>query len=215
MDRFEINTMQATPAMWRMILETGFSGNDQMRFYSAGEPLPRDLIAPLLERCGELWNAYGPTETTVYSSMAHITSAEDRILVGRPCINTQLYIVDENDQLCPPETEGELLIGGDGVTFGYLNRPEKTASTFVDWNGKRVYRTGDLAKFTKDGQVEHLGRMDNQIKFNGHRIELGEIDAAMAMQPGVRRAATVLREDRPGDKQLVGYLLATTIPHRT
>ena len=208
MQRFQVNAMQATPAMWRMILEADFTGDSQMKFFSAGEPLPRDLIKPLVSRCAELWNVYGPTETTVYSTQAKITTDEGRILVGRPYINTQLYVVDENDELCPPETEGELLIGGDGVTLGYLNRPEKNAQAFVQWKGKRVYRTGDLVKMTEDGQVEHLGRMDNQIKFNAHRIELGEIDAAMAMCPGVRRAATVLREDRPGDKQLVGYLIA-------
>ena len=99
------------------------------------------------------------------------------------------------------------MIGGDGVTLGYLKRDDLNAEKFVDFNGDRVYRTGDLALLTDDGQVFHMGRMDNQIKFNGHRIELGEIDAAMAMQPGVRQAATVLREDRPGDKRLVGYLL--------
>ena len=207
MQRYEVNFMQATPAMWRMILETDFAGQPDMKFVSAGEPLPRDLIKPLLDRCGELWNLYGPTETTVYSTGAKITSDEGRVLIGTPIANTQLYIVDSSDELCPPETAGELLIGGDGVTLGYLKRDDLNAEKFIDFNGKRVYRTGDLAMLTDDGQIFHMGRMDNQIKFNGHRIELGEIDAAMAMQPGVRQAATVLREDRPGDKRLVGYLL--------
>ena len=208
MKKFEVSSMQATPAMWRMILETDFTGDKSMTFFTGGEPLPRDLIDPLLERCGELWNLYGPTETTVYSTLAQITSAEGRILIGVPYANTQIYIVDENNELCTAESEGELLIAGEGVTLGYLNRPELTADRFCMWNGIRVYRTGDLAKLTNDGQFDHLGRMDSQIKFNGHRIELGEIDAAMAMQDGVRRAATVLREDRPGDTRLVGYLLA-------
>ena len=207
MEKFKVNVMQATPAMWRMILEADFSGNDQMKFFTGGETLPRDLIDPMLERCGELWNLYGPTETTVYCSGELITSATDRITVGKPFANTQYYVVDENDQLCPPETEGELLIGGDLVTLGYLNLPERTAKSYIEWNGKRLYRSGDLVRMTKDGLVEHRGRIDGQIKFNGHRIELGEIDAAMAKQTGVRRAATVLREDRPGDLRLVGYLL--------
>ena len=207
MDQYEVNFMQATPAMWRMILEADFHGNPEMKFASAGEPLPRDLIRPLLDRCGELWNAYGPTETTVYSTVAHITSEEGRILVGTPIINTQVYIVDESNELCPPETPGELLIGGDGVTLGYLKRDDLNAEKFVDFKGERVYRTGDLAVLTDEGQFFHMGRMDNQVKFNGHRIELGEIDAALAMQPGVRQAASVVREDRPGDKRIVGYLL--------
>jgi amino acid adenylation domain-containing protein len=208
MSEFEITFMQATPAMWRMIVEADFEGSADMKFITAGEPLPRDLIQPMLDRCGEVWNLYGPTETTVYSSGTRVTTDQGRILIGVPVANTQVYIVDEKDKLCPPETEGELLIAGEGMTLGYLKRPELNAEKFATWNGIKVYRTGDLAKITEDGQIDHLGRIDGQIKFNGHRIELGEIDAAMAMQDGVRQAATVLREDRPGDKRLVGYLLA-------
>ncbi|MEO1524138.1 MAG: amino acid adenylation domain-containing protein [Planctomycetota bacterium] len=208
MQTFDVNYMQATPAMWRMILESDFVGRMGMKFLSGGEPLPRDLIRPMLDRCDELWNLYGPTETTVWSTLARIESDEGRVLIGTPYANTQVYIVDENDQLCPPETPGELLIAGDGLTLGYLKRPELTAEKFCDWNGISVYRTGDLAQLTDDGQLDHLGRIDSQIKFNGHRIELEEIDAAMAKQPGVRQAATVLREDQPGHKRLVGYLLA-------
>ena len=204
---YEVNFMQATPAMWRLILETDFDGDSAMVFATGGEPLPRDLIRPLLDRCGELWNLYGPTETTVYSSSAKITSDEDRILIGKPFANTQIFIVDESNELCPPETPGEMLIGGDGVTLGYLKRDDLNAEKFIDYQGQRVYRTGDLALLTDDGQFFHMGRIDDQIKFNGHRIELGEIDTALAMQPGVRQAAAVVREDRPGDKRIVGYLL--------
>ena len=208
MQTYEVNFMQATPAMWRMISQADFDGRSDMRFVTAGEPLPRDLIQPLLDRCGELWNFYGPTETTVYSSSAKITSDEGRILIGTPFANTQIFIVDESNELCPPETPGEMLIGGDGVTLGYLKRDDLNAEKFIDFKGQRVYRTGDLALLTDDGQYFHMGRIDNQIKFNGHRIELGEIDAALAMQSGVRQAAAVVREDRPGDKRIVGYLLA-------
>ena len=207
-EKYDVTFMQATPAMWRMILAGDFVGRPNMKFITAGEPLPRDLIQPMLDRCGEVWNLYGPTETTVYSSGTRVTSDEGRILIGLPVANTQIYIVDENNQLCPPETPGEMLIAGDGMTFGYLKRDDLNAEKFVEFNGEKVYRTGDLAQITAEGQIDHMGRIDNQIKFNGHRIELGEIDAAMAMQPNVRAAATVLREDRPGDVRLVGYLLA-------
>ena len=206
-EKFDVSIMQATPAMWRMILETDFKGDPSMKFYSAGEPLPMDLVEPLLSRCGELWNLYGPTETTVYSTGARMNSDMERVHIGGPIANTQLYIVDENDELVPQGVEGELLIGGEGVTLGYHERPDLNADRFITWNGQRVYRTGDLAKLMADGNIDHLGRMDSQIKFNGHRIELGEIDAALASQDGVRQAATVLREDQPGDKRLVGYLL--------
>ena len=207
-EKYDVTFMQATPAMWRMILAGDFVGRPNMKFITAGEPLPRDLIQPMLDRCGEVWNLYGPTETTVYSTGTRITTDEGRILIGIPVANTQVYIVDENNQLCPPETSGEMLIAGDGMTFGYLKRDDLNAEKFVMFNGEKVYRTGDLAQITADGQIDHMGRIDNQIKFNGHRIELGEIDAAMAVQPNVRAAATVLREDRPGDVRLVGYLLA-------
>ncbi|QDS96167.1 Polyketide synthase PksJ [Roseimaritima multifibrata] len=205
--KHHVTFMQATPAMWRMMVEAEFSGTSQMKFVTAGEPLPRDLIDPLLERCGELWNLYGPTETTVYSTASRILNSTDRILIGKPIDNTHSYIVDDSDQLCDVETPGELLIGGLGVTMGYLNRDALNAEKFVTWNGESVFRTGDLAQITDDGQIDHLGRIDSQIKLNGHRIELGEIDAAMATDASVRIAATVLREDTPGDVRLVGYVL--------
>ena len=207
-EKFEITYMQATPAMWRMIVESDFPKRPDMKFVTAGEPLPRDLIRPMVDRCGEFWNLYGPTETTVYSTGEQVTTDEGRILIGIPIANTQIYIVDDNGDLCPPEVPGELLIAGEGMTMGYLKRPDLTPEKFTTWNGIKVYRTGDLARLTEGGKIDHMGRIDNQIKFNAHRIELGEIDAAMAMQPDVRQAATVLREDRPGDKRLVGYLLA-------
>ncbi len=209
-ERHNITFMQATPAMWRMILEAEFAGGPQIKFITAGEPLPRDLIQPMLDRCGELWNLYGPTETTVYSSGCRIFDADERILIGRPVANTQIFIVDESNELCPPETPGELLIGGAGVTQGYLKRDDLNAEKFVSFNGNRVYRTGDLARITEDGQLDHLGRIDGQIKFHGHRVELGEIEAALATDPNVRGAAATLREDRPGDQRLVGYLLPHT-----
>ena len=101
MERYEVNYMQATPAMWRMILETEFTGRSDMTFFSAGEPLPRDLIAPLLKRCGALWNLYGPTETTVYSTGKQVLNDNPPVLIGLPFANTQVFIVDENDKLCP------------------------------------------------------------------------------------------------------------------
>ena len=204
----DISFMSATPAMWRMVLEAGFVGNKNTTFTTGGEPLPADLVAPLLERCGELWNLYGPTETTVWSTYKRIESAEEKVLIGLPCSNTSIFIVDENNELCPPGTEGELLIGGDGVTLGYHNREDLTAEKFIDYNGELVYRTGDLAKLTADGQIDCLGRIDGQIKLDGHRIELGEIDVALADHDTVKRAVTVVREDRPGDRRLVGYLIA-------
>ncbi len=206
--KHKVTQMQATPAHWRLICETDFASESKMKFITGGEPLPRDLIQPLLDRCTELWNVYGPTEATVWSSVQQIKSPAERILVGKPVANTTAYIVDAEGNLCPPETEGELLVGGDAVALGYLKREKLTAEKFVDFRGERVYRTGDLAKILDTGNVEHLGRIDGQIKFNGHRIELGEIEAALALaDKNVRLAAAVVREDNPGDKRLVGYVM--------
>ena len=207
-ERHEVSVVQATPSTWRFLLEAGWQGGEKFRCYSGGEPLPRDIIQPLLDRCSQLWNLYGPTETTVWSTICQITDAKAPILIGHAIDNTTLYIVGENNELVGTGEEGELLIGGDGVTLGYLNRPELTAEKFIDYNGERVYRTGDLAKFTAEGPVDCLGRIDSQIKLHGYRIELDEIDAVVASFPTVRRSATTVREDRPGDKRLVGYLVA-------
>lgn len=206
-EKYNVTFMQATPSMWRTIIDAEFKGGPQLKFVTGGEPLPRDLIQPMLDRCGELWNLYGPTETTVYCTGGRIFDADERILIGIPFANTELYIVDENNELCPPETRGEILLGGPLVAKGYLNRDELTAEKFVTFNGSRVYRSGDLGLITEEGLLEPLGRIDCQIKFHGHRIELGEIEAALATDPHVRGAAAVLREDRPGDQRLVGYVL--------
>ena len=200
--------MQATPSTWRFLIDAGWQGQTGTRFQiaSGGEPLPRDLVQPLLDRSDALWNWYGPTETTVWSTRYLVTNSNDKVLIGRAWENTTLYIVDDNDQLLGVGEEGELLIGGDGVTRGYLNRDELTSQRFIDFNGERVYRTGDLAKFMPDATVECLGRIDSQVKLHGYRIELEEIDTMLSTHPTVHRAATAVREDVPGDKRLVGYL---------
>ena len=209
-ERHGVTVMQATPSTWRFILEAGWNGGDgRFKVLSGGEPLPPDLVRPLLERSSELWNLYGPTETTVWSTAFQVVDPEATILVGAPINNTSLLIVDAGDNAVGANVEGELLIGGDGVALGYHQRPELTAERFVMIENQRYYRTGDLARFTPDGQVECLGRIDTQVKLHGHRIELGEIEAVLAAHSDVRRAAATLREDRPGDCRLVGYV----VPH--
>ena len=206
--KYDITFMQATASHWRVICEADFHGGSHMKFVSGGEPLPRDLIDPLLERCGGLWNCYGPTETTVYSSIEKIENSRDRILVGPPLPNTTAYVVDDDGVLCAAETEGELWVGGDCVAKSYLKRDELTKEKFVDFNGERVYRTGDLARILESGKIEILGRIDSQVKIRGHRIELGEIDAVMASaDENVRLAAAVVRKESAGDLRLVGYVL--------
>ena len=201
----DVTIMQATPATWRMLLDIGWRGKPGLKIISTGEALPRELAERLLPCGRELWNLYGPTETTVYSALGRIESGTGPISIGRPVANTQIHIVDRHMQLLPPGVPGELLIAGDGVARGYLQRPDLTAEKFITWQGERVYRAGDLAAWRRDGTLEVLGRMDHQVKLRGFRIELGEIEAVLAQHPDVEQAVVHCREDRPGDKRLVAY----------
>jgi len=207
-EKYNVTFMQGTPAMWRLICQTDFAGGPHMTFVAGGEALPRDLLQPMLDRCGRLFNLYGPTETCVGSNMGQIKTAQDRITVGPTFNNYNVYIVDDAGKQCPPETDGEVWIGGAGVAAGYQNRPELTAEKFVTFAGERVYRSGDLGRMTKDGLLEIVGRIDNQVKIAGHRIELEEIDAEMASCENVRLAATVVQELSAGDVRLIGYVIA-------
>ena len=203
--------MQATPATWRMLLESGWEGKSDLRILCGGEALTPDLARQLLPRCRELWNMYGPTETTIWSSVDHVTSA-DYISLGTPIANTQFHVFDENHKPVAPGVPGELWIGGTGLAQGYLKRPELSAERFVIDSSKigeapdaRLYRTGDEVRYRPDGTLEFLGRLDHQVKLHGFRIELGEIECALTNIEGIAQAVVVLREDNSGDKRLVAY----------
>ncbi len=203
-----VTVMQATPATWSMLIETGWTGSPGLRVLCGGEALSADLAEQLLPRCAELWNMYGPTETTVWSSCCKIEEPAN-IHIGTPIANTQLYILDDALQPRPIGAAGELMIGGDGVARGYLGQPTLTAQKFIASpfrEGQPIYRTGDLAKFRDDGSIECLGRVDFQVKIRGLRVELGEIESVLTAQAGIEQAVAVAREDRPGDKRLVAYV---------
>ena len=206
--------MQATPATWRLRLEAGWEGSPQLRVLSGGEALSGELAHRLLASCGQLWNMYGPTETTIWSALKAVERVKGGVVeIGRPIANTQLYILDERMQVVPVGVAGELYIGGDGLAQGYLNRAELTAERFVPdpygaSEGGRLYRTGDVARYGSEGEVEYLGRADQQVKVRGHRIELGEIEAVLARHPLVEEAAVVAREEGEGEKRLVAYVVA-------
>lgn len=214
-ERHQVTMMQATPATWRMLIDAGWMGGPEFKALVGGEALSQDLASQLLVRVGELWNMYGPTETTVWSTCSRVEHPERGISIGRPIANTQIHVLDQHLQPCPVGVPGELWIGGDGVALGYWKRPELTAERFVadpfsKVAGARMYRTGDRGRWRHDGWLEHLGRLDFQVKMHGHRIELGEIEANLGTHPGVARTVVVAREDRPGDMRLVAYIVPRT-----
>ncbi|MCP5420388.1 MAG: amino acid adenylation domain-containing protein [Gammaproteobacteria bacterium] len=214
LDRNEATLLQATPATWRLLLESGWRGRHGLKMLCGGEALPRYLAEQLLGLGDELWNLYGPTETTIWSTLCRVTETERAIPIGRPIGNTQVYVLEPSGLPAPIGVSGELCIGGDGLARGYRNRDDLTAEKFVTLDvpgigATRVYRTGDVVRFRADGQLEFVGRRDHQVKVRGFRIEIGEIEAVLASHPGVDECVVQVREDTPGDQRLVSYVIPT------
>jgi len=213
-----ITVMQATPATWRLLLAAGWQSSPDLRIFTGGEALSQELAHQLLKKSQAVWNVYGPTETTIWSSILQVGTQKTAQTkggsksIGHPIANTQIYLLDQYLQLVPIGVSGELHIGGDGLARGYLNRPELTAEKFIREpfsknSNARLYKTGDLARYLPDGNIEYLGRLDHQVKLRGFRIELGEIEAVLLQHPEVHEAVVIIREDQPGDKRLVAYLV--------
>jgi amino acid adenylation domain-containing protein len=212
--------VQATPATWRMLLDIGWRPDRPMRIASGGEALPGELAWRLRELGLEVWNLYGPTETTIWSAVRRIPDLDQLSRdgfdpIGRPIDNTQLYVLDSHLSPQPVGIPGELYIGGEGLARGYLNRPDLTAERycpdpFSEERGARLYRTGDLVKRLPNGEIEFMGRLDNQVKVRGFRIELGEIESALLRHDALSHAVVVARENGLGEKQLVAYVVPTT-----
>ncbi len=210
-DECAATVMQATPAGWRLLIESGWQGRRELKALTGGEALTQELAAELARRTESLWNCYGPTETCVWSTVECVTEAS--VSIGKPIDNTRVYVLDAHLQQVPPGVVGELYIGGAGVARGYHARPELTAERFLsdpfasEADG-RMYKTGDLVRLRWDGRLEWLGRSDFQVKVRGHRIELGEIEARLGECSAVLEGVAVVREDRPGDQRIVAYVRA-------
>jgi amino acid adenylation domain-containing protein len=207
-----------TPMQLEMLLDAGLlmpsDGEMALKTVLVGGEA---LSPPLWERLRQasevdFYNVYGPTECTVDATICALRNAGDRPSLGGPLGGVRMYILDERREPVPIGVTGEIYIGGDGVARGYLNRPELTAERFLSDPfhadpGARMYSTGDLGRWLEDGNIEYLGRNDFQVKIRGFRIELGEIEAKLAAYAEVRQAVVMAREDEPGDKRLVAYLL--------
>ncbi|MDZ8050439.1 MAG: MupA/Atu3671 family FMN-dependent luciferase-like monooxygenase [Aulosira sp. ZfuVER01] len=214
--RHQVTHLQCTPSMASMLIadSTTREAIGQIHTMMVGGEAFTEALANQLQQIipGQVHNMYGPTETTIWSATHTLAEVNGVVPIGKAIANTELYILDKNQQPVPIGVAGELLIGGKGVTRGYLNRPELTQERFIPSPfstnpQERLYRTGDLALYRMDGNVEFLGRMDFQVKVRGYRIELGEIETILSRHEAVREAVIVVREDVPGDKRLVAYLL--------
>jgi amino acid adenylation domain-containing protein len=214
----KITAMHFVPSMLQIFLQA--EGVEHCRslkkVFCSGEALTVDIQQRFFERLGaELHNLYGPTEAAVDVTYWACRPDVKRnvVPIGRPIANTQIYLLDKSLRPVPIGVAGELHIGGVNLARGYLHRPDLTAEKFIPdpfsrEPGARLYKTGDLARFLPDGNIEYLGRMDHQVKLRGFRIELGEIEAVLKTHVTVRDCVVVAREDRPGDKRLVAYLVA-------
>lgn len=217
-----IDVLDCVPSQLKMLMAAGFSELGQWKpqaVLPGGEAIDSGTWEKLAsDDQTEYFNMYGPTECTVDSTICQVSAHPLLPSIGKPIVNAQAYVLDRNLQLAPIGVAGELYLGGQGVARGYLNRPELTAERFIpnpfvqeigpEYRGERLYRTGDLVRYLPDGYLEYLGRVDFQVKLRGFRIELGEIESVLGQLPGIQDVVVIIREDSPGEKQLVAYLVA-------
>ncbi|HEY7099297.1 MAG TPA: amino acid adenylation domain-containing protein [Terriglobales bacterium] len=211
--RSHATVVQATPTSWRMLIAAGWKGTRRLHAFSGGEPLSRGLADEILDRCDSLHNMYGLTETGIWSSMHEVERNDVRsVSIGHPIANNRFYALDARLNPVPMGVPGELYIGGDGLSRGYLNAEDVTRERFirepfVGDEGARMYRSGDLVRQRPDGAFEYLSRVDRQVKVRGHRIELGEVESALNQHPLVHQATIAAREDASTGKRLVAYIV--------
>ena len=234
---FDVTLINTVPSAIAELLRVDGLPSSVRTVNLAGEPLHNKLVQQLYQRDSvqQVFNLYGPSEDTTYSTFALLNKGDSIVTIGRPIANTEIYVLDQHLQPLPIGVVGELYIGGAGLARGYLNRPELTQEKFIpnpfvnsefrsrksDQNSQLsipnsqfpiLYKTGDLARYLADGNIEYLGRSDNQVKIRGFRIELGEIEAILSQHPALQQSVVIVREDTPGNKQLVAYVVVNQSP---
>jgi len=214
LEKEKIDTLQLTPSRMKLMLENEDCRRSIRRLgiiMIGGEAMPKALLKEVQSIAkARIYNMYGPTETTIWSTIKEVTK-EDRVTIGKPIANTRIYILGKNNQIQPINVPGELCIAGDGLARGYLNNPLLTKEKFIPdpfTIGERMYKTGDLARWLPDGDIEFSGRMDQQVKIRGYRIELGEIESLLICHESVKEAVVTAKEDSGGNKYLCAYITA-------
>ena len=213
--KYNVSVLWLTAGLFHQMVDHELDSLTGVRqLLAGGDVLSISHVRKALERLGEgrLINGYGPTENTTFTCcypITHLSAEEHSVPIGRPISNTQCFILDRDLQPVPIGVRGELFAGGDGLARGYLNDPKLTAEKFIPnpfRPGSLLYRTGDFARYRSDGNIEFIGRIDNQVKLRGYRIELGEIESVLKLHPAVSEAVVAAREDVPGDRRLVAYV---------
>lgn len=213
LEQHSVTVMHATPSLWKVLVAAGWKGKSTLKILTGGEKLSSELAQDLLDRSGALWNLYGPTETTIFSTANHVKSRTD-VSLGYPIANTELYVVDEYLNLVPEGICGELLIGGMGVATGYygdetLSDEKFISNPFSSVPGSRVFKTGDLCRWSSSGKLEYLERIDDQVKVNGFRIELGDIESHLIKFPGIDDCAVRAWPEKLKGHNLVAYVISS------
>ncbi|WP_046759072.1 non-ribosomal peptide synthetase [Kordia jejudonensis] len=204
--------IQATPSFYQSLFNAGWSGSKDLKILCGGDALSKNLAATLLEKCDEVWNMYGPTETTIWSSIKQLETAEDAGNIGKPIANTHFYILDNDLQLLPVGTFGNVYIGGDGLALGYYKNEELTNEKFIKnpFGNGRIYETGDVGYWTATGEIIFGGRNDNQVKIRGYRIELEDVESKLNSLSTVKQAIVVPKQNNDQEAFLAAFIIPTT-----
>ena len=206
LEEFGINIFQGTSTTWTLILGLGWQGNKEIDVLVGGEMVSKSLANQLLFNSSKVWNVYGPTEATIWATIKQLSAADELISAGSPIHNMEAYVLDECYEIAPKNVTGKLYLSGIGLAAGYFKQESLTQKRFfdieIDGCQKRIYDTGDLAKYLDNGEIQIVGRTDDQIKLSGYRIELGEIESILSDFPGIKGNAVLLN----GDK-LIAYIV--------